>query len=202
MLSDGHAAVRLADGRVLVTGGRHPTLGTTAAAAIYDPDYRPGPFLTHMPIESISGMRSPRISSVLDHHVPRTGVPAAWRSPYTCTSSCNSDPTPCQGSAGELQVRAFDGQLGDAIFGANDPPAGFPANDVEIDHYRLQAVLARLGLFVEQKATQGRKAVDEVELSGRYRKVHLFPRRREAGLHFFTQMAYRNSRRFHMPPSS
>ncbi len=40
-------------------------------------------------------------------------------------SACNSDPTPCQGSAGELQVRAFDGQLGDAIFGANDPPAGY-----------------------------------------------------------------------------
>lgn len=128
VLSAGHAAVGLADGRVLVTGGRHPTLGTTAAGMIFDPVYAPGPFLSRVPIESVTGgLRGARVSSVLDHHVPRTGVLPDWRFPYTCTSTaaCNTHLARCEGPNSELQVLAFDGQLGDAVNGANDPPSGY-----------------------------------------------------------------------------
>lgn len=128
LFATGHTAVRLNDGRVLVTGGVDANLGTFATGMIFDPAYISGPFLTRAPIESVTGgLRTAEISAVLDHHVPRTGVLSDWCFPYTCTSTnlCNTHPTPCEGPNQELHVLAFDGQLGNEIYGANEHPPGY-----------------------------------------------------------------------------
>ncbi|HEX4955745.1 MAG TPA: peptidoglycan DD-metalloendopeptidase family protein [Thermoanaerobaculia bacterium] len=125
-LPNGHTAVRLADGRVLLAGGFDFSTGVLTQALIYDPAYSPGAFLSRFPIESEPGGPAvAAVTSVLDHHLPRAGVPDTWRFPYTCWSSCNSEPDRCADDDGIRQVLAFEGSLGDAQWGENAAPPGY-----------------------------------------------------------------------------
>jgi murein DD-endopeptidase MepM/ murein hydrolase activator NlpD len=125
---DGHRATPLTDGRVLLTGGAGSSGGSLTTAMIYDPAFLRGPFLQVFPVESApGGPTRAKVSAVLDHHVPRSGVPASWRFPYTCTAhpSCNTVTERCADSNHRRQVRGFNGNLGDSEFGENTAPSGF-----------------------------------------------------------------------------
>jgi Peptidase family M23/Kelch motif len=127
-LSEGHDAAPLADGRVLLSGGGADP-ANLSQAWIFDPAYVPGAFLERFPIESVAtGPRTALVAGVLDHHVPATGVPATWLFGYTCTSSANPVALPCGDGQGHRQVRAFDGQFGDAEYGQNAAPPGYRAS--------------------------------------------------------------------------